>query len=66
MSSFEPKKVSGQSMITRSNNKVAHLLGEAKKYDIAHATKGALSIGKGQIYLVLYEYYVGSYQANIS
>ena len=28
--------------------------------------KGALSIGKGQIYLVLYEYYVGSYQANIS
>ena len=29
-------------------------------------TKGALSIGKGQIYLVLYEYYVGSYQANIS
>ena len=32
----------------------------------AGALKGALSIGKGQIYLVLYEYYVGSYQANIS
>ena len=28
--------------------------------------KGALSIGKGQIYLVVYEYYVGSYQANRS
>ena len=28
--------------------------------------KGALSIGKGQTYLVFYEYYVGSYQSNIS
>ena len=33
---------------------------------LRNLSKGALSVGNGQIYLVVYEYYVGSYKANRS
>ena len=44
----------------------ALILSSSLNGQLRGTNKGALSIGKGQIYLVLYEYYVGSYQANIS
>ena len=31
---------------------------------VGRKSKGALSVGKGQIYLVVYEYFVESYYAN--